>query len=363
MKPQRVGLIGFGLAGRVFHGPLVSVTPGLELVAIVTRDPERRAAATRLHPNARLVDTVDDLMRIANELDLIVVASPNGKHVEHAARAIDAGLSVVVDKPFAGTVAQANALIDDARRRGVIIAPFHNRRWDGDFLTLRGLLDAGRLGNVVRFESRFDRWRVIPKPRWLEPNARANDEGILYDLHTHLVDQALLLFGPVTHVYAETRNCREGVQVEDDAFVALTHASGVRSHLTATIVAAEAGPRFRVHGDRGAFVKFGVDPQEEMLKSGRLPGQPGYGEDSPDFYGRLSDGAVSTSIPTTRGVYEQFYLSMCISLTTGSAPPVDPADAVAGLEIIEASYRSAAEGKVVTLGEPSPARPVQNSRI
>lgn len=349
MEPKRVGLIGFGLAGRVFHAPLISVTPGLDLVAIVTSNPEREAEARRQHPQARIVATVDDLLALSKQLDLIVVASPNGKHAEHAMRAIDAGLSVVVDKPFAGTAAEGRKLIDAARGQGVLITPFQNRRWDGDFLTVRALIDEKRLGNVVRFESRFERWRIVPKARWLEPNARATYEGMLYDLHSHLIDQALVLFGPATHVYAEADRRREGVQVDDDSFVALTHASGVRSHLGATIVAADIGPRYRIYGDRGAFVKFGVDPQEEMLKAGRWPGQPGYGEEPSELWGRFSDGATTRTIPTTRGVYDQFYAEMCLALTAGAPPPVDAADAVAGLAIIEASYRSAGERRVIPL--------------
>jgi scyllo-inositol 2-dehydrogenase (NADP+) len=344
----RVGLIGFGLAGETFHAPLISAVPELALRAIVTNNPDRRASAARQYPEARLFSSVDELWHAYRDFDLIVVASPNGKHVEHARAAIDAGLSVVVDKPFAGNATEGQALIDAAKNRGVIIAPFHNRRWDGDFLTLRSLIDSGKLGAVIRFESRFERWRVVPKPRWMLSNAMAIDEGMLPDLHTHLIDQALVLFGPVTDVYAETDKRRAAVQVEDDAFVALTHASGVRSHLKATIVAANQAPRYRVYGHRAAFVKDGLDPQEEMLKAGRRPGEPGFGEEPESKWGTMSDGETTEKVPTLPGQYTKFYEGV-VQAINGGALPVDPTDAVAGLAIIDAAYRSAAKREVIQL--------------
>jgi len=349
MSDIRVGLIGFGLAGATFHGPLIAATPGLDLAAIVTANAERRQIAQSQHPRARLLASTDELWRRAKEIDLVVVASPNGPHFAHAMGAIGAGLSVVVDKPFAGTAAEGQRLIDAARERGVVIAPFHNRRWDGDFLTVRTLIDDGRLGTVTRFESRFERWRVVPKPRWMQPEGPAAREGMLYDLHPHLIDQALVLFGPVAEVYAETDHRRPGVQVDDESFVALTHKSGVRSHLKATIVAAQIAPRYRVYGDRGAYVKFGVDPQEDMLKAGRRPGDAGFGEEAPEHWGTLGDGESITRITTKTGSYERFYAGMRDALRDGAPPPVNAADAVTGLAIIEAAHRSATQRQVVLL--------------
>jgi predicted dehydrogenase len=349
MSDARVAVIGFGLAGETFHAPLIAATPGLDVAAIVTTDPGRRASAARQYPGAHLLSNVDEIWRSAADFDLVVVASPSGTHTEYALGAIEAGLSVVVDKPFALTATAGDRMIAAANHRGVMLVPFQNRRWDGDFLTVRTLIDEGRLGTVTRFESRFERWRVVPKPRWMQPGAAAAGEGMIYDLHSHLIDQALVLFGPVAEVYAETERIREGVQVDDDAFVALTHTSGVRSHLKATLVAADIGPRFRVYGDRGAYVKFGVDPQEEMLKAGRRPGDPGFGEDSPELWGTLSDGTSTSRVPTALGVYTQFYAGVRASLRGNAPPPVNATDSVAGLRIIEAGYRSAAERKVVKL--------------
>jgi scyllo-inositol 2-dehydrogenase (NADP+) len=349
MPNKRVGLIGFGLGGATFHAPLVSHTPGLTLAAIVTRDPDRRAAAAGEYPHARLCVDVTDMLSNTPDLDLVVVSSPSGKHVEHAMAAIDAGLAVVVDKPFATTVADAERLIDAAAKRGVMIAPFHNRRWDGDFLTLQRLLVEGRLGEVIRFESRFERWRVVPKPRWLASNAIAAAEGMLYDLHSHLIDQALVLFGPVTSVYAEADQRRAGGHADDDSFVALTHASGVRSHLKATIVAAHVAPRYRVYGTRAAYVKLGVDPQEEMLKAGARPGDAGFGDEKTEAWGTVSDGETSTSVPTETGAYSRYYAAVAAALDGHGSAPVDARDAVTGLRIIEAARRSSETGTVVRM--------------
>ncbi|HEX6389669.1 MAG TPA: Gfo/Idh/MocA family oxidoreductase, partial [Solirubrobacteraceae bacterium] len=213
---MRVGLIGYGLAGASFHAPLIAAEPALELAAIVTRAPERRDAARAQHPDAVLLDDLEALLALAP--DLVVVATPNRLHVPHARAAIDAGIAVVVDKPLATSAADARALVDHARERGVLLSVFHNRRWDGDFLQVRSRL--ADLGQVFRFESRFERWRPeVNASSWRE----TQDGGVLLDLGPHLVDQALQLFGPVDDVYGEVRSVRAGAQTDDDAFLALSH--------------------------------------------------------------------------------------------------------------------------------------------
>src|SRR6185436_17883981 len=183
MNPEkRVGLIGFGLAGGTFHAPLIAATPGLRIAAIVTSNPERQRQVSQSYPDARVLENTSELWDSAADLDLVVVASPNGLHFEHASAALAAGVSVVVDKPFAATAQQAQTLVDEARQRGLLVVPFHNRRWDGDFLTVAQLLAEGSLGDVARFESRFERWRPSPKPRWMQPDARSAAEGMIYDL-------------------------------------------------------------------------------------------------------------------------------------------------------------------------------------
>ncbi|HKP73888.1 MAG TPA: Gfo/Idh/MocA family oxidoreductase, partial [Longimicrobiaceae bacterium] len=261
----RVGLIGYGLAGSAFHAPLIAATPGLRLSLVVTSNPERAAQVRREHSEVEIVDTAERLWERAGELELVVVASPNRTHVPLARAALAAGLPVVVDKPLAATSADARALADEAGSRGLLLSVFQNRRWDGDFLTLRHLIADGALGDVHRFESRFERWRPAPKPGWRERGDPAEAGGVLFDLGSHLIDQALVLFGPVRQVYAEIGRRRPGVEVDDDAFVALTHASGVVSHLWTSLVAAEDSGRFCVLGSRAAYVKRGLDVQEAAL--------------------------------------------------------------------------------------------------
>ena len=349
--PYRVGLIGYGLAGSAFHAPLIATTPALQLAAVVTANPDRRGRLHRAHPGAQALDTPEQLFDRADEFDLVVVASPNRTHVPIAEAAVAAGLPVVVDKPLAGTAAEAAALCDRAEQAGVLLSVFQNRRWDGDFLTVRRLLAAGELGRVHRFESRFERFRPKPKAGWRELADPAEVGGTLYDLGSHLVDQALTLFGPVDSVYAEIDTRRDGAVVDDDAFVALTHASGVRSHLWTSALAPLGGPRMRVLGDTAGYVKFGMDPQEEDLRAGRHPGDGNpWGTDDPAAYGTFGTDDGATRTPTDPGDYPAYYAGIAASLATGAPPPVDPLDAVATLAVLEAARGSAAIGSTVRIG-------------
>ena len=345
----RVGLIGYGLAGSTFHAPFIAVTPGMRLAVVVTSSPERAEQARREHPGVSVVDSAERLWERAGELDLAVVATPNRTHVALARAALRAGLAAVVDKPLAPTAAEGRALAEEARERGRFLSVFQNRRWDGDFLTLRRLIAEGALGAVHRFESRFERWRPVPKDGWRESGDPAEAGGILFDLGSHLVDQALVLFGPVREVYAEVERRRPGVEADDDAFVALGHASGVRSHLWMSAAAADSGPRFRVLGGRAAYVKHGMDVQEAALRAGARPGDPGFGEEPAELWGRVGADAEWTRVPTERGAYAACYAAVAAALRDGAPPPVDPADSVAGLEIIEAARRSSAERAVIHL--------------
>jgi predicted dehydrogenase len=353
----RVALVGYGMAGSVFHAPLIAATPGLRLAAVVTGNAERGRQAEREHPGVRVVATGEELWARAADVDLVVIATPNRTHVPLALAAVEHGLAVVVDKPLATGAAEGRRLVEEARRRAVPLTVFQNRRWDGDFLTLQRLLAEGALGEPVRLESRFDRWRPAPKPGWRERGAPEEAGGLLFDLGSHLIDQALRLFGPVRDVYAELDRRRPGVEVDDDSFVALTHASGVRTHLYASVLAAEAGPRFRCFGTRGAYVKRGLDVQEAALKAGGRPDQPGWGEETSDRWGLLHDGTDAHAVRTEPGAYQRFYEGVAESLRGGAPLPVDAADAVRGLEVIEAARRSAAERRVVALDGADRARP------
>ena len=348
-QPARVALFGFGLAGRVFHAPLIAAEPGLELAVVVTRDAERRAQVAAAYPGAEVVDDADAVWERAGELDLAVVATPNRAHVPLARGALDAGLAVVVDKPLASDAAAARALVQHAEAVGGMLTVFQNRRWDGDFLTLRDVLAAGRLGAVLRFESRFDRWRPDAGGAWRETEAPSDGGGLLLDLGSHLVDQAVQLFGPVARVYAELDVRRAGAAADDDAFVALEHADGVRSHLGMSALVAQIPPRMRVLGDAAAFVKRGLDVQEDQLDAGLLPGDDGWGADPQAQWATLGSDADAQPVPTVAGAYERFYAGVAEALRDGTAPPVDPWDAVRVLEVLDAARRSAAQGRVVEL--------------
>lgn len=350
-RTVNVGLIGYGLGGASFHAPFITRTPGLRLAAIVTTDPDRRRLAAERYPGALLVDNVETLLSGATSLDAVAISTPNHTHFPLARAVLEAGLHVVVDKPFAATAAQAREIEALAMRVGKLAIPFQNRRWDGDYLTLRSLMNAGRLGDVFRFESRFDRWRPIRKPGWCHRDAAERAENIVHDLATHLIDQALQLLGPVVSVFAELRRIDPNVTTSDDMFIALEHASGVQSHLGSTMSAGVPGPRYHVLGTRGAYLKHNVDVQEEQLRSGMAPDAPGFGEDPRERWGVLGTGGEQETIPTNRGDYSRFYDGVSRALRFGEAPPVSIAEVAAGLTIIEAAFSSSAERRVVAIGE------------
>ncbi|MDQ0991096.1 Gfo/Idh/MocA family oxidoreductase [Streptomyces sp. V3I7] len=351
--PLRVGLIGYGLAGSVFHAPLIASTEGLTLDTVVTANPERQEQARAEFPDVRIAATADELFDRAGELDLIVIASPNRTHVPLATAALKAGLPVVVDKPVSGTAAEARELAALAEERGLLLSVFQNRRWDNDFLTLRQLIADGRLGDALRFESRFERWRPQLKGGWRESGDPAEIGGLLYDLGSHVVDQALVLFGPVTHVYAEADVRRAGAETDDDTFIALTHASGVRSHLYVSATTAQLGPRFRVLGSEAGYVKYGLDPQEAALREGLRPG-PHWGAEPETLWGRLGAGESpltggGDAVPTLPGDYLAYYEGVAKALTGAGPNPVTALEAAAALDVLEAARVSARDGVTVTL--------------
>jgi predicted dehydrogenase len=348
-----VGLVGYGLAGSVFHAPLIAATEGLVLDTVVTSSPERRQQARAEFPGVRLAATADELWPRAAELDLVVVASPNRTHVPIATAALEAGLPVVVDKPVAGTAAEARGLAALAEERGLLLSVFQNRRWDNDFLTLRKLLAAGGLGDVWRFESRFERWRPQPKGGWRESGDPAEIGGLLYDLGSHVVDQALVLFGPAASVYAESDVRRPGAEADDDTFIALTHTSGVRSHLYVSATASQLGPRFRVLGSRAGYVKYGLDPQEAALREGLRPG-PEWGREPESLWGRIGAGESPPTgggdpVPTVPGDYPAYYAAIARALCEGGPNPVPALEAAEALDVLEAAARSARTGITVRL--------------
>ena len=340
--PIRTGIIGFGLAGRVFHAPFFATNPAFTIAAIATSSEERAAQAAAAHPGAQIVST-DALLALAQagDLDLVVLASPPHVHREQAITALEAGAAVVIDKPFAPSVADAEAIIAAAEAAQRPLTVFQNRRWDGDFLTVVRLLERGALGTVHRFESTFERFGAPKRDQWQGQITPAQGGGILFDLGSHLVDQALTLFGPASLEVAELRAVREGLGSEDDAFLSLRHESGVRSHLTMSRVAAQSGPRFRVLGDVSGYSVYGLDGQEPALKVGRWPGSEGYGETPAAQWGLLGvDNGEQplVSVPTEAGGYPDFYAQVAASIRDGAPVPVDARQALETVRIIEQAH-------------------------
>ncbi|MCU1478547.1 MAG: oxidoreductase [Subtercola sp.] len=340
--PIRTGVIGFGLSGSVFHAPFVAADERFALDAIVTSNAERQAAAHAEYPDAGILATTAEFFEHADDLDLVVIGSPPESHYPLALAAINAGLSVVIDKPFAASVAQATELIERAEELGVALTVFQNRRWDGDFLTLRTLLDEHALGDVYRFESRFEWWKPQGGRDWKKEASVAQGGGILFDLGSHLIDQALQLFGPVDEVYSEVSTRVAGAGADDDDFVGLRHISGVSSHLWMNSLAAQRGARFHVLGSAGAYTKWGLDGQEDALLAGARPLDEGFGVEPESTWGVLGvDGSLEKR-PTERGDYRGFYRVLGDALTTGSALPVDPKSSLETLAIIEQIHQKRA---------------------
>jgi len=324
--------------------------PGLELASVVTSNEERAAAARSAHPGADILPSAEELFSASAEHDLVVVAAPNRHHASLGLAAVEAGLHVVIDKPLAATSEDGQRLAEAAELRGVVASVFHNRRWDGDFRTLARLASEGALGDVLQLESRFDRWRPeVDTDKWREGGGPEDAGGVLFDLGPHLIDQALVLLGPARSVYAEVRALRQGAQVDDDFFLALEHESGARSHLSGTMLAAQPGPRLRALGTRAAYVKWGLDLQEDQLRAGGSPRDEGFGEEPESAWGRLGSEEHAEPVRTELGRYVEFYERMERAILASEPAPVPLSAGIETLRIIEAARRSSGERAVVTL--------------
>ncbi len=351
--PIRTAVLGYGFAGRIFHSPFVHAVPGLELSAIVQRHGENAAAD---YPGTRILRSVDEAFGDPT-IELIVVATPNDSHVEMARRALQAGKHVVIDKPIAGSSAEALELIALARKQGKLLAPFHNRRFDGDFLTVRKLVSEGRLGRVTLVDAHFDRFRPMQRANtWKEAGGAAN--GLLFDLGPHLVDQALALFGVPKSITASVRQERDVTAIEDAFDIVLEFARpgdgarGIRYECHATMLAADPAPRFRVNGTLGSYVKTGLDPQEAALLGGARPAELGSGEpwlpEAESAWGMLTTAADPSEptrlergkVPTEIGDYRQFYANVRDAILGEAELVVSPEDGYRTIRLLELAVQS-----------------------
>jgi predicted dehydrogenase len=334
-----VALVGYGYAGSVFHAPLIGSTPGLRLHSVVSGDPPKVLAD---HPDVRVMAEAEAAFADP-AVDLVVIATPNEFHAPLAHAALAQGKHVVVDKPFTVTLAEAESLAAHAGRAGRLLAVFHNRRWDADFLTLRRLIGDGSLGEIVQFESHFDRFRPQPRDRWRERAGPGS--GLWFDLGPHLADQALSLFGMPEDIYADLGALRQGAET-DDYFHVLLRYPRRRVILHATCLAAATPPlRFAVHGTEGSFIKHGFDAQEEDLKTGRTPDDPHWGADPQPGMLTWMGRAEPETIQGEPGRYRQFYASVRDAIHGKAPNPVPPREAAAVMAIIEAAVSSAESGR------------------
>lgn len=345
----RVCLVGFGNAGRIFHAPLIASVPGLQLHTIVSRKPQEVHAQW---PATGVLPTSEEAFADPH-IDLVVIATGNDSHFDLAHAALMAGKHVVVDKPCTVTLAQTQTLLALAREKGRILTVFQNRRWDADFLGLQQVLVSGELGRITHFESHFDRFRPAVPDRWREKNLPGS--GLWYDLGAHLVDQALVLFGAPHDLLLDLGVQRDGAQVNDyfHAILRYPHLQDLRVVLHGSTLVAGLGPRFSVHGTQGSFVKFGLDTQEDTLKTGARPalGDRAWGHDPANAHLTVQtrDGLVSREVVVPHGDYAAFYAAVCEAVQGKAAMPVGPADVGRAMQLLTLGEESARRGAFVAV--------------
>ncbi len=341
----RCGVVGFGLAGRIFHSAVIRAVDGLALVSIVERTGD---SALHAYPDVQIFRSLDEMLG-SGDVDLVSIATPNSSHTALARQCLLAGKHVVVDKPLTITSADTAALIALARERDRLLVPYQNRRWDGDFLTVRKLLAAGSLGTLVRFESHFDRFRPAVKANaWREEPAPGS--GVLYDLGSHLIDQALVIFGNPAAIFADVRRERTGVQA-DDAFDLRLYYPEIAVWLRSTCLATLPAPRFLIHGTQASYRKMGLDPQEYALRNGDLFQSEPWGVEPTSSWGTLTregkTGPIQKAVETEAGDYREFYRSVRDAVLYHQAPAIAPVEAWRTLRVIEMALESSQSRSIV----------------
>ena len=343
----QTAIIGFGLSGRVFHAPFISTHAGFKLFKVV----ERKGNLSKdLYPDVEIVRDYKDLLKDDN-LELVIIATPNILHFDLAREFLSAGKHVVVEKPFTPSSAEADELIKLSEETGKKIFVFQNRRWDGDFKTIQQVVYQGYLGEILEFEAHFDRFAPgSRRSAWQDEPLPAG--GGLYDLGSHLIDQALVLFGLPHSVFADIRAQRKGSQV-DDYFEVNLYYEKLKVTLKASVFVKEKGPRYILHGTKGSFIKYGIDPQEEMLKQGLMPDSEAWGKEDPDYWGimnaELHGQQFYGTIETESGNYMGFYDNVHEVITKGSGQAVLPEEARNVIRIIELAFESHRSKSIITL--------------
>ncbi len=340
-----IGLVGFGFAGRVFHAPIVSAVPGLRLRAILQRSGDDAAT---LYPDAQVVKSMDQLLDIS-EIKAVVIATPNVSHYPLAKQCLLAGRDVVVDKPFTTTYTEAAELVNLAKERGRLLTVYQNLRFNGDFRTIRNLVESGSLGRIALYEAHFDRYRLELRPGAWRETAEAGS-GVFFDLGVHLIDQAMVLFGVPEAVTADIRIERSGAVV-DDAFDVVLKYPQTRALLRASMLAIAPDLRYLVRGEQAAFVKNGIDPQEAALKRGEFPQDDTWGREPTDkwgiFYTPTTGTVVDRPIPTTPGDYRLFYANLRDAILRKTTIEVTPEQILNVMKILELAQESSRNQRTV----------------
>lgn len=348
MKNLQVALVGYGAGGRIYNAPMVEAVEGLVVTCILTSDPQKIKLAKQEFPQAKVVQDYDLLLKDTT-IDLVIITVPNHLHRETASKALRAGKHVVVEKPFTVTTEDAEELISLAKECNRIISVNHNRRWDSDIRTIKKVLEEGRLGRVVEFEAHFDRFRPELKDSWKEENETPGS-GLLYDLGSHLIDQALWLFGDPQEIFAHLRIQRPGSQVVDNFELLLLYPD-LKVTLKAGMLVKQLGPRYQIFGTKGSYTKTGMDVQEEALKNGLRPeGQPNWGQEPKEIWGHLQVGEKSEPIPSLSGDYRVPYRNIRHAILGTEELLVTPKQAMKVIQIIELAYRSNSEKRILPTG-------------
>jgi predicted dehydrogenase len=343
----RVGVIGFGLAGQAFHAPVIRGVPGMELACILER---HGSNAKQKYPEVRVARTLDEMLS-DKTIGLIVVATPNDSHYSYTKTCLEAGRDVVVDKPFTPTMAEAEQLVRLAADRGRLVTVYQDRRWDGAFLTVKKLVSSGALGTVAEYESRFDRFRLETKPSAWREQAEFPAAGVLWDLGPHLIDGALVLFGEPETIFASALCQREASKI-DDAFDVIMQYPRTRATLRARIIAYAPSHHLLLHGTKGSFVKYGMDPQEEILRGPNCPDGldwgANWGLETKEHWGTLSRvGEAPRKVETERGDYRGFYANVRDAIEKRAPSEVTPEQALRTMRALLLAHKSSREGRSV----------------
>ncbi len=348
-EPIKTGLVAFGKASRVYHGPIITSVPELELTKVVER---RREESRKRYPWVDIVRDTDTLLE-DDDITLVVITTPNDTHYELAKKCLLAGKHVVVDKPFTTTSARARELIDLAAQQNRIINAFQNRRWDGDFQTVQKLVAGNQLGRIVEFETFYDRFRNYKRPdAWREKPGEGS--GVFFDLGPHLIDQILVLFGPPEMVTADIRIQRDEAET-DDHFDVILHYDRLKVRLKGGMLVRAQTPRFLIQGMKGTFVKYGMDPQENALIEGRTPDEPGWGVEPEEQWGTINteigDLHIVGRVESDTGNYTGYYQNIVDAIKGRSELAVTPDQMINTIRIIERAFQSNEEKRTVSFSE------------